>query len=213
MDINQFKFGYFSSPHYILFCNKITSTLSLYYYTKNSLTHIITFNNIILGKLGDKKKEGDLITPIGTYILTRKITPPPFYGPLAFILNYPNIYDYYLKKSGHGIWIHGKPLNNEKRPKNSKGCIVLDNKDLLKLSSLIDYKKTILHISEVPLYANKKDIKYLLKFVTKHYSTPLQILPYQNYQVKTIYEVKLKHHTLFFEKDYQKDKFKLILSK
>ena len=60
---------------------------------------------------GDKVSAGDRRTPIGIYNLTQKLsTVDPFYGPMAFVTSYPNLYDRIRGKSGDGIWIHGLPL-------------------------------------------------------------------------------------------------------
>ena len=91
-----------------------------------------------------------------------------FYGPLAYPTNYPNMYDKFLGKKGHGIWIHGFPKDNPHRDFNTKGCIALPNKELLKLSKLIDYKNSILIISTKNLpTTNKEKIKIILKNIFK----------------------------------------------
>jgi murein L,D-transpeptidase YafK len=165
IDVN---FGYFEDKKNILFCNKLARTLSVYYVDKGKFKKIKTFN-VIVGKLGDKEKEGDLITPIGVYKLDALLTDvDPFYGPFAFETTYPNLYDELLGKDGHGIWIHGKPLDGQKRPVLSKGCIVLNNADLIYLKKLINYKNTYLLINDsTPLTATKKEIADILAFIYK----------------------------------------------
>jgi murein L,D-transpeptidase YafK len=160
------KFGYFENKKNILFCNKLARTLSVYYVNKGKFKKIKTFN-VIVGKLGDKKKEGDLKTPIGVYKLDAVLNNiDSFYGPFAFETTYPNLYDELLGKDGHGIWIHGKPLDGKKRPDLSKGCIVLDNSDLNYLKKLIDYKNTYLLINNAnPLTATKEEIADILAFI------------------------------------------------
>jgi murein L,D-transpeptidase YafK len=162
------KFGYFEDKKNILFCNKLARTLSVYYVNKGKFKKIKTFN-VIVGKLGDKKKEGDLKTPIGVYKLDAVLDDvDSFYGPFAFETTYPNLYDELLGKDGHGIWIHGKPLDGKKRPDLSKGCIVLNNSDLIYLKKLIDYKNTYLLINNSnPLTATKKEIADILAFIYK----------------------------------------------
>ena len=39
-------------------------------------------------------------------------------GQLAFVLSYPNTYDKVQGKNGHGIWIHGSPLDGRQRRPN-----------------------------------------------------------------------------------------------
>ncbi|QCT95174.1 hypothetical protein FE773_08205 [Caminibacter mediatlanticus TB-2] len=161
------KYGYFENPTFILFCNKITRTLQVNLYKKGKLKNLTTFNNVIVGKLGDKQKEGDLKTPIGNYTLINKIKPSnTFYGPLAFVTSYPNLFDKLNKKNGYGIWIHGKPLDGE-RGDLSKGCIVLNNDEIKHLDTLINYKKTVLEITQNPIYARKDDIAKILALIYK----------------------------------------------
>jgi murein L,D-transpeptidase YafK len=161
------KYGYFENPTFILFCNKLNRTLKIFSYKNGKLTKITQFNNIIVGKLGQKEKAGDLRTPIGDYRLIAKLIPKnTFYGPLAFVTSYPNLYDKLHHKTGYGIWVHGKPLDGE-RGDVSKGCIVLDNNQILYLNKIINYKKTVLEITQSPLYANKKDIAEILALLYK----------------------------------------------
>jgi len=160
------SFGYFEDKKNILFCNKLNRTLSVYYVDSGKFKFIKSFN-VIVGKLGDKEKEGDLKTPIGVYRLVSILNNvDSFYGPFAFETSYPNIYDEILGKDGHGIWIHGKPLDGKKRANLSKGCIVLDNSDLVYLKKLINYKNTYLLINDSnPLKATKKEIANILAFI------------------------------------------------
>jgi len=161
------KFGYFDNPTNIIVCYKNKKNLDVYSYD-NSFKLINKFSNILTGKNdGDKWQEGDGKTPIGVYTLKYKIDDEKlndFYGPLAYPTNYPNLYDSYLGKSGHGIWIHGFPKDNPNRSFNTKGCIALPNNELLKLSKMIDYKNSILIISTKNLpTTNKKKISIILK--------------------------------------------------
>ena len=54
------------------------------------------------------------------------------YGPLAYMLNYPNEDDRKAGRTGQGIWIHGTREDTTREA--TRGCIVLDNDDLLTLS-------------------------------------------------------------------------------
>ena len=117
--------GYYESIRYLMICQKDLKDIKLY----DTKSKSQLFNSdVFVGKAkGDKKVEGDLKTPIGAYMLTRRITNvDPFYGPLALTTNYPNLYDKSQGKTGHGIWIHGLPLNEE-RDDFTQGCIALDN--------------------------------------------------------------------------------------
>ena len=160
-------YGYYENDSFILLCNKTSKTLKVLKYKNGTVSKLAEFDNLIVGKPGQKHVEGDLRTPIGVYSLKYKIIPKnPFYGPLAFVTSYPNLYDQLHHRDGHGIWIHGKPLNG-KRPDLSKGCIVLNNDDLEKLDHLINYQKTVLQIYEKPVYATKDDIATILAMLYK----------------------------------------------
>ena len=161
------KYGYYESNSFILLCNKTLKKLKVYEYIIGKIKKLFEFDNIIVGKLGQKHKEGDRITPIGVYSLVDKIIPKnTFYGPVAFVTSYPNLYDKLNNRDGYGIWIHGMPLDGE-RGDVSKGCIVLHNNDLLKLARTINYKNTILQIYQSPLYATKDDIASILSLLYK----------------------------------------------
>ena len=80
---------------------------------------------------GDKVEEGDLKTPEGVYFVIRRIGSGlnfEKYGYEAYTLNYPNPVDKLRKKTGYGIWIHGRgsPIT----PKVTEGCVSLNNTDI-----------------------------------------------------------------------------------
>lgn len=80
---------------------------------------------------GDKLVEGDLKTPEGVYFVQRRLSSGldyELYGDLAFTLNYPNPIDRIKGKTGSGIWIHGRGY--DLIPRETKGCVALNNPDL-----------------------------------------------------------------------------------
>ncbi|MFW6323863.1 MAG: L,D-transpeptidase family protein, partial [Desulfovibrionales bacterium] len=92
---------------------------------------------------GDKFKEGDLRTPEGIYFLERKLDSGlnyDLYGDLAFTLNFPNPVDRIRGKSGYGIWIHGRgtPIV----PRETQGCVALNNADLHTITPRIKQRMT-----------------------------------------------------------------------
>ena len=162
------SFGWYENPIYILLAKKNNKTLTLYH-IENSINKKLKIP-IILGKAnGDKQKEGDLKTPIGIYkIVTQKRDVSSFYGPFAYVTNYPNPLDRSLNKDGNGIWIHGFPPDTPDK-NSTKGCIASPNRYLLELEkNLKDYKKSLLFITkkEIPK-ASKEDIVKLLSFIFK----------------------------------------------
>ncbi|MCC8193562.1 MAG: L,D-transpeptidase [Deltaproteobacteria bacterium] len=80
---------------------------------------------------GDKFSEGDLRTPEGVYFIIQRIASGldyEKYGYEAYTLNYPNPVDKLRRKTGYGIWIHGRgvPIT----PNLTEGCVSLNNTDI-----------------------------------------------------------------------------------
>lgn len=153
------KFGYIESYKNILACNKSDSSLYLYSQDQNSTFNFRKSYDALTGKLkGDKLKEGDLKTPIGIYQIIKKLSKEtnldPFYGPLAFVTSYPNIYDTYRGKNGSGIWLHGLPIEQESREEFTRGCIAINNSHIECLDRNIDIEKTILIIDDMKIKQN-----------------------------------------------------------
>jgi len=143
------RYGYMEGKNAFLTCNKSDSSLQYFKRDKKGKFQIEDNFSALIGKMdGDKQKEGDKKTPIGIYKLTKKLHKlDSFYGPLAFVTSYPNLYDKVRGKNGSGIWIHGVP-NNKTREKSTKGCIALDNKDIRCLEEKLDFKNSWLIIDE-----------------------------------------------------------------
>ncbi|MDL2271740.1 L,D-transpeptidase family protein [Desulfovibrio sp. OttesenSCG-928-I05] len=86
--------------------------------------------------LGDKFVSGDLKTPEGIYFVVRHLNSGlDFikYGNEAYTLNYPNPVDKLRRKTGYGIWIHGRgePI----QPRLTEGCVSMNNGDIAVLGS------------------------------------------------------------------------------
>lgn len=156
-DINT-TFGYFENTKTFLICDKSSSKLNLYVKNSKNSFHLESSFKAFTGKMkGDKQVEGDLKTPIGVYTLTKKIeNVDEFYGPMAFATSYPNIYDQLHSKNGSGIWIHGLPLNNEKRKAYTKGCIAIHNSDIICLDPKLFLNNTLLYIDEKVKFTHTK---------------------------------------------------------
>lgn len=143
------SYGYYTNKENIIVCNKSIPQFTLYNIKGKQLEKDSEIGAFVGQILGDKKIEGDLKTPIGAYdLVEKKEDVDQFYGPMAFVTSYPNLYDRLKHKSGYGIWIHGLPLNNEQRTDYTKGCIAINNEYLASLNTKIDYKKSILIIYE-----------------------------------------------------------------
>jgi len=141
-------FGYIEGYDNLLICDKSKSNLKVYIREAGSKYTLINNYSAFTGRdAGDKVREGDYKTPIGIYNITKKISKlDSFYGPLAFVTSYPNIYDRYQGKEGHGIWIHGVPEDKD-RKSYTKGCIAINNSDIKCLDKDIDIDRTLLIIS------------------------------------------------------------------
>jgi murein L,D-transpeptidase YafK len=144
------KFGYLEKYPNLLACDKERATLNLYAKDSNNNYILKSKNGAFTGKnSGDKQTEGDLKTPIGVYELVNKRDSnlDPFYGPLAFVTSYPNVYDQFQGKDGHGIWIHGLPEDGD-RDSFTKGCIAIDNSELKSLDKKVNIENTLLIIDD-----------------------------------------------------------------
>ncbi|MCP4149449.1 MAG: L,D-transpeptidase family protein [bacterium] len=155
----SYKFG---PEQYILIVEK--SSQQLMVYSNYQPKPIQTFK-ITTGKQnGRKLKEGDLKTPEGLYFFKSILSGDQLpkvddYGEKAFILNYPNPIDKKEERKGSGIWLHGA-FDNKKTssPNNSRGCVVLQNKDLVGVSKYIFLNQTPICIYEKILFDTADNI-------------------------------------------------------
>lgn len=151
------SFGFYEENKTILICDKAKPDLTLYRYTDGKITQLDKIKAIVGGGKGDKVKEGDFKTPTGSYDLMGKLGKlNQFYGPFAYNTDYPSLYDVVNGKGGHGIWLHGLPLDGN-RTTSSKGCVVIDNNSLAKLDKDVNLKKTVLIIDDQELQKTTKE--------------------------------------------------------
>lgn len=82
-----------------------------------------------------KSKAWDQRTPLGVYFVVDQLDTTKLhekYGVTAFPLDYPNTWDRKLKRTGDGIWVHGRLPGGEARSwYDTDGCIALPNDDLM----------------------------------------------------------------------------------
>ena len=157
-------FGYYEDIEYLLIVNKIFQSLDIYRKNGNIFQMVTTFDILVGEKRGDKFTEGDKRTPTGVYELVETLKKlDQFYGPLAFVTSYPNLFDKLHGKSGSGIWIHGYPLRGDRNP-YTKGCIALKNDRLLELSRIVrNLDKTLLILEDGQLErVSKEDLATIL---------------------------------------------------
>lgn len=136
----------FGPEQHVLVVEKSTQTLLVY---NNYKPEPVDRFTITSGKAtGPKLEEGDLRTPEGLYFARRILTGDELpkvedYGDKAFTLNYPNPVDHLENRGGSGIWLHGAFAEDKTHsPNNSRGCVVMQNGDLVKVSRYIYLNKT-----------------------------------------------------------------------
>jgi len=120
---------------------------------RNGIPRLMADFYVSIGKNGfGKFTEGDKRTPVGVYFANDFIAPeelPDLYGDGAFPINYPNAWDRRNGHSGYGIWLHGTPSNTYSRPpRDSDGCIIVSNQDLMSLAPYIKTGRTPVILAE-----------------------------------------------------------------
>ncbi|WP_178139328.1 L,D-transpeptidase family protein [Desulfovibrio litoralis] len=123
---------------------------------KKTSSFICTTGQVI----GDKKIEGDLKTPEGIYFVVRKINGGldyTLYGNEAYTLNYPNPVDKLRRKTGYGIWIHGRGYNIT--PLETQGCVAMNNTDLANFGKILQpgIAVALADVVETPIGSETKE--------------------------------------------------------
>lgn len=115
-----------------------------------------------IGKLqGDKSSAGDHKTPEGIYFFQERIDGSKLnfdlYGRRAFTLDYPNFFDQLAHKTGSGIWLHAVP-DTTSLMRGSRGCVVVRNEIIDKLTPLINLKNTPMLILNKATYVAPEEL-------------------------------------------------------
>jgi len=115
--------------------DKARNRLFVFKPTRSGGLKKVTDEYVVTGSIqGDKKRRGDGKTPHGVYRFIKKLTGKKLesrYGPVAFPIDYPNELDVLHKKNGSGIWLHGYPMDvNRRPPQDTRGCFSLNNERL-----------------------------------------------------------------------------------
>lgn len=122
---------------YVVLVDIVKRRLHLYQNTLSGWQKLDDFYISIGSRGTEKRQEGDKRTPLGVYLIADQIQGkqlPDFYGPGALPINYPNVWDRHLGRTGSGIWLHGVPSDTYARnPDASRGCVVLSNDAVLEL--------------------------------------------------------------------------------
>jgi len=126
----------------LLVCEKETKTLMVFRKAGGQLSLVKAYPCLIGANQQEKRKGGDLATPVGSYFFVKFIPGKSLaenYGYGAFVLNYPNFLDRRESKEGTGIWLHGHNAGKSFGDEivNTKGCIVVSNDALKEMSEYL----------------------------------------------------------------------------
>ena len=139
--------------------------------TGGKLTLVKAYPCLIGANQRDKRKGGDLATPVGVYFFLRFVPGKNLaenYGYGAFVLNYPNFLDRRGGKDGTGIWLHGhsagKSLGDE--VVNTRGCIVVSNEALKEMSDYIKPNGTAIAIVNKLTFTKSENQEALARELT-----------------------------------------------
>lgn len=110
-----------------------------------------------------KKRTGDRRTPLGIYFVIEELDTSNLnekYGPVAFPLDYPNVWDSINNRTGYGIWIHGVAAGDGARPeRDTDGCIALPNDQLLSLKPFLSLSQTPVIVTRQMRKASDQEIE------------------------------------------------------
>ncbi|WP_199765118.1 L,D-transpeptidase Cds6 family protein [Helicobacter felis] len=164
LEKHDISYGYYEDLDYLFVINKADPKLILYALQGEKIVKVNESTALVGSKTGEKITEGDKATPIGVYQILKKLTGlDAYYGPFALETNYPNPFDVARKRNGHGIWIHGLPLDGKRDELNTKGCIAIQNPILKDYGTRLKDKKTLLIVYEGEFkYATQDELAALL---------------------------------------------------
>lgn len=197
----SYKFG---PEQHIVIVEKLSHNLFIY---SNYNPEPLQRFSITTGKRnGQKFEEGDMKTPEGIYFFMRilpieELPKGEDYGEKAFTLNYPNPIDKKEKRQGSGIWLHGAfDSTKTNSPNNSRGCVVMQNGDLVKVSKYIFLNQTPICIYDkikfetVGNIEKRRDrlINYIKKWKT-------------NWETK-----KIDEYIKYYDKDFSYNRMDLV---
>jgi murein L,D-transpeptidase YafK len=119
-----------------------------------------------VGKNGVGKQQAwDGRTPLGIYFVSEQLDTSKLddkYGPTAFPLDYPSVWDRLQGRTGDGIWIHGVGGNGGRRPPlDTDGCIALSNDELLALEPALTPTVTPIVITRHIVWAERAELAEL----------------------------------------------------
>ncbi len=147
------------NPGYILLVEKYTQKAYLYQST-NVDCPLKVYPCSTGENKGPKSDMNDKRTPEGIYFVTNLFKEKELssiYGARAFPIDYPNPRDRKLGRKGYGIWIHG--TTETLKPRDTNGCIVFSNEDIIELSKYIGGINTPIIITQQIDFIEKKKLQ------------------------------------------------------
>jgi len=177
-----------ASVETVLIAETGTATLHRYRYGEDGLEQGDQ-KRMSVGQNGvGKQRAGDQRTPLGIYFVLEHLDTTKLhekYGPIAFPLDYPNVWDDANDRTGDGIWIHGVTPNSELRPTlDTDGCIVLPNEHLLILEDYLTPLETPVIVTRKIETASREEIalsRAELMFVLKLWSDSYRVGDWHQY--------------------------------
>jgi murein L,D-transpeptidase YafK len=136
-------------PAHAIVVEKASQTLRVYEWD-NGFALIQTFPCSTGEAPGKKEKAGDGKTPEGVYFFTKAFEKrylSATYGNGAFVMDYPNLLDRMEKREGYNIWLHG--TNKKLKPRDSNGCVAVENGN-------IDILAQYIRLNRTPIIVKKK---------------------------------------------------------
>ncbi len=137
------------------------STQKAYLYQPNNIDYPLKVYPCSTGEnKGPKFIKDDKRTPEGVYFVTNLFKEKDLssiYGPRAFAIDYPSPRDRKLGRNGYGIWIHG--TNESLKPRDTNGCIVFRNEDIIELSGYVGEKHVPIIITQRINFIEKKELQ------------------------------------------------------
>ncbi len=154
-----------ASVETVLIAETGTATLHRFRYGKDGLEQGDQ-KRMSVGQNGvGKQTAGDQRTPLGIYFVAEHLDTTRLhekYGPIAFPLDYPNVWDDANNRTGDGIWIHGVTPNSGQRPTlDTDGCIVVPNEHLLILEDYLTPLQTPVIVTRSIQRASREEIAVL----------------------------------------------------
>ena len=138
-----------SGPEYAVLVDK--SRQKVFVYKRNDLYNPYKVYDCSTGENdGRKQKRNDRKTPEGIYYFIKSFEDKylaPIYGTKALPLDYPNVIDKRSGRGGYGIWFHG--TNKDLVPKDTNGCVAMENRDIEELSDIVS-------LFDTPVIINSK---------------------------------------------------------